>query len=137
MAGIASQNATTNAGRASTYATSVQGVNEYRKYLEGKTDKATKPTKQTQELAEIRTIMKPGNSQKYSDFYRQAENGKFIIVPPSGSDTDTLLEWAAFQKEINDEHNKIVTPAKPGVSTKPDDKPKGSPFKREVVPASR
>jgi hypothetical protein len=136
MAGIAGRNATTNEGRASTYATSVEGVNAYRKYLEGKTDKATKPTKQTQELAEIRTIMKPGNSQKYSDFYRQNEQGKFILLPPSGSDTDTLLQWAAFQKEINDEHNKIVTPAKPGVSVKPDDKPK-SRYTREVVPSSR
>jgi hypothetical protein len=132
MAEIAGRNATTNEGRATTYQHSVEGINAYRDYLKTKTDKATKPTKQTKELAEINTIMKPGNSQKYSDFYRQNEQGKFILLPPSGSDTDTLLQWAAFQKEINDEHNKIVTPAKPGVSVKPDDKPT-SRFKREVV----
>lgn len=136
MATVAQQNATSAASRASSYATSVEGINAYREYLKTKTDKATKPTKQTKELAEINTIMRPGNSQKYSDFYRQNEQGKFIIVPPSGSDTDTLLQWAAFQKEIENEHNKIVTPAKPGISVKPDEKPK-SRFTREVVPSSR
>lgn len=137
MANIARTNAASTAQRSTAYASSVEGLNAYREHLKAKTANATKPTKQTKELAELNAINIPGNSQRYANFWGQTEQGKVFIKPPVSPDTDELLEWAAFQKAIADEHDKIVKPPSSSKTSEVKTKPKIAIVGRSTVPGNR
>src|SRR6267142_3638382 len=105
--------------RVNIYKSSQENLNAYRDHLRNKmaTEKKDSPSAQrtAEELATHDTILKPGNSQKYADFYEIDDNGRIHVTPPSKSyfsnDEDfnaQLAEYSKFRKEIDDGKNVIL-----------------------------
>lgn len=135
--GIAKTNAASTATRSKAYVSSVEGLNAYRDHLKEQlrtTGKGPAAQKVAKELATADTVLKPGNSQRYSDFYHHDEKGKIVIDPPSKgmftSDEDfqgQMLEYSKFIKEIDDTTQshlnengyKVAPPKKDDTTKKP------------------
>lgn len=150
--GIARTNAAAATSRASTYSSSVTGLNAYRDHLKEtlKAAKGDSPSAQktAQELAHANVILnKPGNSQKYADFYTMDEKGRIVITPPSkgyfASEDEfnsQLAAYGQFQKEIDNEKRAILKENHPTntIEQKPNGgKPKAKVLSRETVSSSR
>jgi hypothetical protein len=116
---IGRTNASSSATRASAYSRNVDNLSAYRDHLKNKlaNQKGDSPSAQktAEELATHNVILKPGNSQKYSNFYQMDEKGRIAIVPPDRGYFDSddsfnseMADYALLQKELKDEKNNIL-----------------------------
>lgn len=145
--GIARTNASAATSRASTYASSVIGLNAYRDHLKAqlKAAKGNSPAAQktAQDLAHTNIVLKPGNSQKYADFYDTDDKGRIKITPPSkgyfANDDEfnaQLASYGQFLKEIDNEKKAILAENHPTETNKQapnGGKPKAKVLSRETV----
>lgn len=118
--------------RLSAYESSIEGLNNYRNHLRTKVKADGKPTKATRELAEINVYMKPGNSQRYDDFFERLPNGKILVKPPEQGRLESeadfsarLAEYTGLIDEIQREEATIIGPRsapKPSETPKPEER---------------
>lgn len=148
IASIMEKNAGTAATRASSYSRNVDNLIAYRDHLKEQVKgmKGDTPASQktAKELATHEVILKPGNSQKYGDYFTQDDKGRIVITPPSRgffqSDDDfnaSMSGYSQLQREIDAESNNILKKNHP-TNTK-DQKPPVKPkiLKRETVTENR
>lgn len=129
---IARKNAESTATRVSAYTNNVNSLTAHRnnllnnlKNIKGDTPAAQKTAK---EVALHNIVLKPGNSQKYGDFYDMDDKGRIVVKPVKQgsfeSDEDfqnRFLNYSAFQREIEDDAKKVLANNHPSTDSKPPD----------------
>lgn len=148
-ADIMEKNAATASTRASSYSRNVDNLIAHRDYLreqvKGMKGDTAAAQKTAEELATHEVILKPGNSQKYGNYFTQDDKGRIVITPPnksffdlSGDDYNAAIsDYSRLRKEIDDQKADILKQNHP-TNTK-DQKPPVKPkiLKRETVPENR
>lgn len=148
-ADIMEKNAATASTRASAYGRNVDNLTAYRDHLreqvKGMKGDSAASQKTARELATHEVILKPGNSQKYGNYFTQDDKGRIVITPPnksffdlSGDDYNSAIsDYSRLQKEIDDEANSILSKNHP--TNTADQKPpkKVKILKRETVTENR
>lgn len=130
---ISSRNASNAENRTSIYQRMQEGLAAYRKTLQDRlgTLKGDSPLAQkyAKELALHNVLDKPGNSQKYGNFYNTDEKGRitatkqpdksFFDLNDEGFNSE-MSTYSQFQKEIDDETKRVLKANHPTGSTKVD-----------------
>jgi hypothetical protein len=132
---IAERGMTDREARTQAYTNNLKNLTAYRDHLKEKvTTQGNTPggQKTAEELATHEVLLKPGNSQRYSDFFEQnSSTGKmYIVAPKKGafqSDEDfnaALAEYTILQSEIKKEKEAILAPLRKPSTSNESTKPK-------------